>query len=296
MSNKNDKSKKYYIETNVLLTPKLATKLLESMKHNRDISQITVDNYAKQMKNGEWREHIGSTMVVDTNKEFRDGQHRAWGVFYSGISIRVDIAYNVKPEDVQAIDTGARRTGTDTLVMESKIDGHPLKNASAISSSIIIINAWDERGNIYAIRGKKAGMTNIEIHRFFKANPGIEDSAEYVCGKKALVSGTIMTALHYILSRTKSNKTKVDEFFTKFITGEDLYAGDPILLLRNKMIQHKSNPRATMSRTFVLSCVLKAWHAHAKGKALKSLIFNSESLPQPNRRYKKRAITKAEKK
>ena len=235
-------------------------------------------------------------MVVDTNGEFRDGQHRSWGVVYSGVPIRVDIAYNVRPEDVQAIDTGSRRTGKDTLVMESKIDGRPLKNAAAISSSIIIINAWDEHGNIYAMRGRKAGMTNIEIHRFFKANPGIEDSAEFVCGKKGLVSGTIMTALHYILSRTKSNKTKVDDFFTKFITGEELGVGSPILLLRNKMIQHKSNPRAIMSRTFIVSCMLKSWHAYSKGKTLKSLIFNSESLPQPNRRYKKSVITKAKKK
>lgn len=270
-------SKKYRIETDVELTPKKATAWLETVKRNRDVSQHVVELYARQMKEGLWKPHNGSTMVFDTNGEFRDGQHRAWAVLMSNAAIKVSVAYNVDPDDVRTIDTGAHRTAADTITMEEKEQGRKIRHAAQVSSALVIVSGWLDHQDIYF----KPHMTNDEFYKLFLTHREIEDSVDMMCVRNNLCSSSVCGAIHYIISRVDAHKALVNEFFQKFLTGENLTAKSPVLVLRNRFIQETANSKASLSRNFCISCILKAWSAYANGIELRYITYDPESLPQP---------------
>lgn len=285
-------SQRYRIETDVELTPKKATQWLETVKRNRDVSQHIVEIYSRQMKGGQWKSHNGSTMVFDTNGEFRDGQHRAWAVLMSGTTIKVSVAYNVEPDDVRTIDTGAHRTAADTITMEEKEGGRKIKHAGQVASALVIVAGWLEHQDIY----HKVHFTNEEVYKMFCKHREIEQSVEMMCIRTNLCSASVCGAVHYILSRVDAHKALVNEFFQKFLTGENLTAKSPVLVLRNRFIQETANSKASMSRSFCISCLLKAWAAYANGIELRSITYDPESLPQPFkkiRHYKKDPVAQA---
>ena len=273
-----------YRHVMVKLTPRKAEELLESVKRNREISQVTVDKYATLMKEGKWVLENGATMVVDTNGEFRDGQHRAWAVFNSGVTIDVVIAYGVHPDAVRTIDCGSPRSLSDTLVMESKINGKKkIKYSRPIASALKVIYAY-ETDDIYNASIK---MSNEEVYKMYLSHKDMVDSAALICKPGIPCSQPIALALHYILSQVDSHKEKVDEFFDKLITGAKLEAKSPILVLREKFRTTRAGGRASLDRKFVISCILRAWVAFVQGRGLSNIPF-TKNLPKVPKRISKK--------
>ena len=273
-------SGEYRIETNVLLTPEKAVKWLETVKHNREVRQWRVNQYAQQMKEKQWRKETGETMKFDSNGEFRDGQHRAWAVVESGVSIIVDVTYNVDPDVVRIIDTGERRTGADTLNMESKNEGREkLPHSKIIATALNVVYAWFETKDVY----KKTSLNNEKMWQYFGQHREIERSAEFVSRKGKLASAALCAALHYILSRNQSKKAEVDAFFDTFISGENLSKGSPVLALRARLINQRNEGKASCGREFTLACILIAWRAYVKGRTLQFITYNADAKPQPNK-------------
>jgi hypothetical protein len=283
---------KYYIEAGVKLTPKKAAEWLETVTRNRDISEKVVEHYVKLMQDGKWLGQNGSTMIFDWNGEFRDGQHRAWAVLRSNITITVDVAYNADPDVIRTVDQGNRRSGADTLVMEERSlrgKGAKLKNAQSIASALPIVAACFLKGDIY----HKVKMSNDEIHQWYLDHMEIAESAEKVCKRGNLASSSVCTAIHFVLSRVHSHKQLVDEFFERFIVGDNLASRSPVLALRNKFLTTRNDSRASCSRTFTISCILRAWDAFAAGKELKTIVFTPDSLPQPTKKLRRVVLNQA---
>jgi len=269
-------SKNYRIETGVNLTPTKATKWLETVKRQRNIRDKVVNDYAKTIREGAWKNHNGQTMVFDSNGEFRDGQHRAWAVVNSGISIKVDVAYDVDPEFIRTIDIGVPRTYGDTLTMEEKEYGNKVPFPQQIGSALAIIASY-ENGDLYERHRK---LSNDDIYAMYKKHPEIVESAKFVCRHGNLASGSVCTALHYLFTRVLVLREKANVFFDNFITGENLTSKSPILTLRNKFISIRSNSKASLTQKFTISCLIKAWEAYKNGRPLASIIYNPESLPK----------------
>jgi len=280
------KTKKYYINEGIKLTPNLAAQWLEKTLGNRSINQAKVDDYAESMKMGKWHRN-GATMAWDWDGNFRDGHHRCWAVVESNVTIVVDVAYNINPNATRTIDTGLRRTNKDTIVMEERIlykdKDLKIKNAGVIAASLRFIEAHFNGENIYI----HIKLKNDKCHQLYRENPEIIDSASFVCRTGVLCSKTICCALHYIFSRVKSDKELVDDFFNRFITGTELEEGSPILALRKKFILTKQDSRAEMSKKFTLACIIRAWEAFKNGKTLKSIIYNPDKLPKITKRKRK---------
>ena len=103
-----------YTET-VLITPKLAQKMLSKNEGNRKkIRKTCVDRYAREMEKGEWQlTHQG--IGINTEGNLIDGQHRLHAVIKSGVPVLMRVTYNCGAQNAlgQMIDVGARRTVTD---------------------------------------------------------------------------------------------------------------------------------------------------------------------------------------
>jgi len=277
--------KKYYIKVGVLLTPKLAKKLLGKARHNRDVSKTKVRKYANEIKNGKWKYPTGELIKIGANGGLGDGQHRCLAVIYANKAVMVDIAYYVPEDNFRAIDQQKPRSGADTLNMEhQRRTGDRLKYNKQIASALQIVYAWLETKNVYNTRHSINMLSNDSLQDYFDKHEKIVKSAMMVCGKNANASPSVLTALHYILSNQHGNKAIADSFFHALATGENLQKGSPVLILRNKFYKFKGDGKYRMTRQFVISCVLYAWHAYAQGKAITNVIYNIEHLPQPIRK------------
>jgi hypothetical protein len=70
-----------------LITPELASSLLETNSNNRNLSKGTVEAYANDMLAGNWDESVGDAISIDTDGVLRNGQHRLSAIVLSGVSI-----------------------------------------------------------------------------------------------------------------------------------------------------------------------------------------------------------------
>lgn len=280
----------YSIETGVILTPAKALKWLETMNFNRPVTQLTVKEYAGYMKNGTWCEKNAETMKFDWNGEFADGQNRAWAVIESGKTIKVDVAYGLDPKSIKSVDQGKLRSYGDTIVMETKRKGQKVICANNIGRALCFILAY-ERGNIY--ERPRPYPNNAEIFKAYEEHPDLIQSAEKVCKRGAGASPSIVTALHYIFSRTVAHKEMADQFFESLRSGANLSPGSPILTLRNKLTAVKNNGQASLSSKFALACIIRAWEAYKRGETLKNIVYNTDSLPQITKKTREPAVEAA---
>jgi hypothetical protein len=273
-----------YRTERVKLTPELATKWIETIVHNRSVNDTIVRTYVSELKAGNWVSDNGTTMSFDTNGELRDGQHRCWAVLNSGISMWVLVNYDVKPEAIKTIDQNYRRTVADTITMETKeINKSGVPYAITIAHALNFVHAWIHHKNIYY----KRRILNKEGWDMYQKHPGINYSAERICSTKlAIAPKTVCVAMHYIFSMVESHKPLVDIFFDKLINGDGLSAKSPILVIRNKFITAKSDPRNYPHSSFFINGLIKAWEAWVEGRDVTNFTYKSDNLPQPSKRLR----------
>lgn len=76
---------------------------------NRNISQRRVDRYANDMREGRWQlSHQG--IAFDTDSHLIDGQHRLAAVAQSGVTVEMNISYDVPRESFTTMDQHHVRT------------------------------------------------------------------------------------------------------------------------------------------------------------------------------------------
>lgn len=100
-----------------LITPAIASKMLETNTHNRAIQQRLVNQYARDMKDGNWREHHQG-IGFDVNGTLVDGQHRLWAIIEANVSIYLQVTRGIAPEAMAGIDIGKGRTNSDLFTLD----------------------------------------------------------------------------------------------------------------------------------------------------------------------------------
>lgn len=97
-------SKSQYTRTETI-DPDFAKMLLEANVRNRPISQPHVDALARDMLSGKFRlTHQG--LACDSEGRLVDGQHRCTAIVKSGVTVRINVTYNVDPDAFHSIDVG----------------------------------------------------------------------------------------------------------------------------------------------------------------------------------------------
>ena len=100
----------------VVITPELATKLLEYNTCNRALSKSVVKKYADMMKKGEWYFSHQSIAFSDTEDGLEvlvDGQHRLYAVIQSGVAVKFTVIRHAL--QTPYIDTARNRNFIDNL-------------------------------------------------------------------------------------------------------------------------------------------------------------------------------------
>jgi hypothetical protein len=98
------------------ITPKLASKWLESNENNRGLSQPTWMQYARLMKAGRWGEC--PQPIILNGQKLIDGQHRLRAIIEYGKPISMWVCSGASEKTRELIDKGRGRSPADTLKIE----------------------------------------------------------------------------------------------------------------------------------------------------------------------------------
>ena len=92
------------------LTPELAAQLLANpYEKQRRPARVTVDMYARAIKEGRWR-LVGDPILVDSKGQMFNGAHRCAAVIAAHRSIPVMISWDADPATFDLIDIGRKRS------------------------------------------------------------------------------------------------------------------------------------------------------------------------------------------
>lgn len=122
-----------------LITPEIASNLLETNTQNRNISKGTVAAYVNDMIAGNWDETVGVAISIDENGILRDGQHRLTAIVESGIAIHMWVCRNVSSDGIY--DNNRKRSNSDQIMIMRSDFENVYKSPRYISVVRTIINA-----------------------------------------------------------------------------------------------------------------------------------------------------------
>ena len=251
----------------VTITPEMAHDLLGGNTNNRHLHERHVRRLVAALEDGRWRFN-GESIKIARDGTLVDGQHRLVACVRTGIPIETLVVHGVDPDAYTTIDIGAKRTTSDALSREG------IKNASAVSGAL----RW-----ILALKSGKAHIGNIildpdQVLEEYMKLKNIDASVGVYHTVQHLISPSPAIALHYLFA--EKDAPRADDFYSDLSSGIGLRDGDPVLSLRNKLIEAKIKNRmkrlVTPSETIAL--VIRAWNARRTGRRLsliKGLVKNA---------------------
>lgn len=253
----------------ILVTPYLASKLLEKNINNRRVSQAVVNSYADEMLNGNWREDTYEFIKMSEDGFLLDGQHRLLAVIKSQKSINFQFAYGLLNNIFPILDTGSNRSSRDVFSIK-KID-----NANVISSCIksyIVNKRGFGRTHDSNLRLR---ITNTNILEEYEARPefwqevatfGLKGYRNFAHVLSTTSIGSFY-AYFYDFSPEQSR-----EFISQLCTGENV-VNSTIITLRNLLIKDKiSNKKISSDDKYNL--IIKSWNAYRLGKNYRVLKYD----------------------
>lgn len=255
--------------------PDLAAELLENTTLQRPLNQAHVNYLADQMRRGLFK--LNGEPIILNGKKVLDGQHRLWAVMESRCTPEFWTIDGVPDHCFDTIGTGKTRSKADVLGIEVGRDELSVRDRRTIAAAIVIILSIDtETGR----HNSRACMTisNHDTVAYLREHTDIIGDHRTLA-----VLGKAPTALSHLLAlyhMTKQQFPKASaEFFVPLISGVNVPAGSPMLLLRRKSESGASDFVANRDR---MACLFKAWNAWTAGEtAMRSLRFaaGTEAFP-----------------
>lgn len=263
------------------VTPEIALRWLELNATNRRVSDAHVRGLAQDMRNGDWKLDA-APIRFDANGLLIDGQHRLWAITQAGVTIRLAVAFNVDSSAVETVDTGRRRTLSDTLKMRGE------KNHIQLASVLLLVMRW-ESGRI---RDNTPISTTAALRRFEQDPDALRSAASH--------ASTVVTKMRPIrvpvgpvgacwLRFHELSNEDARVFFAKFGSGISLEDGDPIYALRRRFENHSavaSRRTQGVHRLDAHAWLIKGWNAFMRGDTVRSITWrrggaSPEQFPEP---------------
>lgn len=252
--------------TTEVVTPALAAQWLHERPFpNRTLSPGAVAAYARDMLAGKWAVN-NDAICFAADGGLLNGQHRLRAIVLAGetnpdIAIRTLVLRNLPPQAQESMDQGRIRRAGDVLSLR----GFTKTNVLAATAVALL-----------SIKHPSAGLgeryTTAEKVTLIERHPHIVEStaltAEGTHGPRARgINGSLAAALHYIGKHLLHKPETADAFMGVLKTGIPTYAGDPVHLLREKILT-RIRANTVMSRTALHYSAIRAWNLFARGEGL----------------------------
>lgn len=138
----------------VEITPDQANDLLAYNRQNRPLSKRFIDDYAKQMKSGEWK--LDSSAITFNNEGIlTNGQHRLSAIVQANVPVRMLVAFGV--ENHPEMDRGKSRTIRENINIGNNVPER-LRNRADIQKVATASLSMGRHGR----------LTTLEAEEFLK--------------------------------------------------------------------------------------------------------------------------------
>lgn len=249
------------------LTPSLAAELLQNNLRNRPLSRAIVKAYAEAMRQGHWQAN-GTSIVIDTNNNMIDGQHRCAAVVLAGVAITIILVTGVDPDAFKTLDAGKKRTASDSLSVLGE------KHANNLAAAA---KAYKQITTRQIVRS----MTSTETVETLEECPALRYwTNQYASRKRAVKLFTSALAGALCAGADVYGSDAMLDLLTSLETGEGLKDGDPALVLRERFITRKSGQFFTGD--FAICLYVKTIAAYGQGRKIKLLRVGADEPAVPS--------------
>lgn len=248
------------------ITPRYAQQLLARNEGNRAIRSNMVNRYAAMMLAGRWLEN-GDVIRVGKTGRLLDGQHRLLAVVESGIPIRCGLVLDVDEATFSTIDTGGSRTARDIVAMSGR--------ANAGIATPTAAQLWRI---IHGVQ-KNTAVPPTYLVEILNRWPEIDHAASRSAGSetaRGLLTPAVLSMAYLYLHAVANKPELAERFVTGMNAGEGLVSGDPILALRQRMINLRQGSVRSAART-VWGAVVRTIDALETGEPLQRIKIDTES-------------------
>jgi hypothetical protein len=262
-----NKPTELYAELMILTPEDCTTVLAQRNPRNRKLSKTRRDSIADILKSGLWRVN-GETVIFDSNGNLLDGQGRLAASMLTNIALETFVVFGIDPEAFDVIDRGKKRNLADDL----SIDGEEYTVTLAASLSILWLDVHNKLNQI----GKANSVPSPEARELLAVNPSLRDSVKIVSSNQLarILAPSVGAFLHYKFS--EKDCKAADKFFTDLKIGANMPSDDPVLVLRNKLLQDEH----LRGRAYEPMCLtIKAWNIRRSGKNSKLRWAINEGVP-----------------
>ena len=262
----------------IQLTPQLAQEYKDTMpKNQRKLRERHVRLLAHEIKSKRGWQLNGVPLIFNKKGELIDGNHRCTAVILSGMSILVTVVKGAQVDSIKTIDLRAsgRRLG-DYLSMQDK----PYANGNLLAATCGCLHRYLKAKTGTTWSYNSDAPNTGELDDILRDHPEIENSITYSrLVDKVYPSNSDAACLHYLFSRIDSGLA--DRFFTKLGGGDGLSKKDPILVLREKLLENKAKKHERFSRVYIKAIAIKTWNNVRENKTPKRVHWQNQREPFP---------------
>ena len=257
------------------ITPKVAGRLLEQHNtHNRDLDERRIDQYAADIRSGDW-EINGEAIKIADDETLLDGQHRLLACLDADKPFKTILVTGLTRKSQESMDQGRPRGFHDAL----KLRGEPDPNV--LARAVRVITAYEQTGTPYT-GGYRRAPSNHECFRTLDRNPEIRDAVSFArrgAKRRPWLQVSLAAAMHFLFSSVDENQSA--EFFTTLASEEPLPFGFPILTLRTVLIADHDDPERRLHNRTKTAFIVLAWNARRHNSQLPELRWTPDQLFPP---------------
>jgi len=246
------------------VTPELAQRLLDRNPGNRPLrwkgDSRSVEAYARAMLRGEWLLN-GEAIIISSDGQLNDGQHRLNGVIESGMAIPMHLTFGVERDSRHTVDQGAARTPGQVLAMMGE------KTYNTLAHALQFVWAYD------GDRHFQNRPTMEQLLKTLEQHPNIRDTLHQASLLSSDFRASIgyMGGSHYVCRRI--NEQVADDFLAAVKTG--LNISDPksaVFRLRKRLIDHTAK-RENIPAVEQAALYIKAFNAVLQNRSVGQLVW-----------------------
>lgn len=233
---------------------------------NRPRKWAAVRRYQADLLADRWYPETGETLKFETldqrlqGKNLLDGQNRLEACKRAERALTAYVARGVGRPAFSFIDGGVTRN----LATKLHIVGESYSPNLAVALKWLC--RWDDQ------EGRLTGVvvTDQAAIHLLESDPAIRKSVAkaMTVREQRLLSVSIATFLHRIFS--KQDRPLADSFIEALATGAGLEAGDPFLVLRQKLTSNKG-ARKKFSTLDICAMSIRCWNARRSNREVKLL-------------------------
>jgi hypothetical protein len=225
---------------------------------NRGYSKTTENVIAHELRSGRWRVN-GETIIFATGPLLIDGQHRFGACAATKIPLETYVVFGAPPDVFSTIDRGKKRgLGDDLSIIKEK-------HANTLAATVTIL--WHEEAGKVGKVGRLPSPPLDVAQKILAESPNLRAFVAWASlnRNRCPLIPSVIAFCYYQFSQ--KDAAAADKFFEDLAEGAYLRPGDPVKMLREKLLQRRAVEKSSGSRISqaeAIAIVRKAWNYRRK--------------------------------